>query len=254
MWSFGRRRDPERPRFPLPCHRGRHPRRRYTINLPDTVGYATSDETHLSTIPGARTNADRAIFSAHCHDVRPRRREHRARSRAAPASAECTISGSERRRNASLEELVMAFRVSTTVCRDTGSKRTGPYERANCSPSSRADRSRPARQSSAAMRIRGRYPSGRCAQDPRMRTEAADVGPADRDSSPAHWPHAVAEPVRASVRSRLRISSRCTPSSRLPSIALSATANSGASSSTATRRPAPAASRRAADAGYGRRV
>jgi 2-isopropylmalate synthase len=41
-----------------------------TINLPDTVGYSTPDETHdfFRRIRERVTNADRVTFSAHCHD------------------------------------------------------------------------------------------------------------------------------------------------------------------------------------------
>src|SRR5918999_2779040 len=41
-----------------------------TINLPDTVGYSTPDETYefFRTIRERVPNADKVIFSAHCHD------------------------------------------------------------------------------------------------------------------------------------------------------------------------------------------
>src|SRR5262245_42298300 len=41
-----------------------------TINLPDTVGYATSDEirSFFAGLVGRVPNADRAVFSTHCHD------------------------------------------------------------------------------------------------------------------------------------------------------------------------------------------
>src|SRR6185295_11412308 len=41
-----------------------------TINLPDTVGYATPDDIRefFLTVLGRVPNADRAVFSAHCHD------------------------------------------------------------------------------------------------------------------------------------------------------------------------------------------
>jgi 2-isopropylmalate synthase len=41
-----------------------------TINLPDTVGYATPDEIRdfFTTVRATVSNADKAIFSAHCHD------------------------------------------------------------------------------------------------------------------------------------------------------------------------------------------
>ena len=75
-----------------------------TINLPDTVGYATPDETRdfFASIRARVFNADRAIFSAHCHDdlglavmnsLSPRCRAARVRSSArstASASARAT--------------------------------------------------------------------------------------------------------------------------------------------------------------------
>src|SRR5215216_1946661 len=41
-----------------------------TVNLPDTVGYSTPDETFefFNTIRTRVPNADKIIFSAHCHD------------------------------------------------------------------------------------------------------------------------------------------------------------------------------------------
>src|SRR5439155_7460025 len=41
-----------------------------TINLPDTVGYGTPDETRdfFAGVCARVPNADRAVFSAHCHD------------------------------------------------------------------------------------------------------------------------------------------------------------------------------------------
>src|SRR5438309_9743308 len=86
-----------------------------TINLPDTVGYATSDETRdffaglLTRVP----NADRAIFSAHCHDdLGLAVANSIAAVQGGARQIECTINGiGERAGNASLEELVMAFRV-----------------------------------------------------------------------------------------------------------------------------------------------
>ena len=86
-----------------------------TVNLPDTVGYATSDETReffagvLQRVP----NADKAIFSAHCHDdLGLAVANSIAALQGGARQIECTINGiGERAGNASLEELVMAFRV-----------------------------------------------------------------------------------------------------------------------------------------------
>jgi 2-isopropylmalate synthase len=86
-----------------------------TINLPDTVGYATADEIReffadlLQRVP----NSNRAIFSAHCHDdLGLAVANSIAAVQGGARQIECTINGiGERAGNASLEELVMAFRV-----------------------------------------------------------------------------------------------------------------------------------------------
>ena len=86
-----------------------------TVNLPDTVGYSTPDEIEeffrsiLSSVP----NADKAIFSAHCHDdLGLAVANTLAALRAGARQVECTINGiGERAGNASLEEIVMSTRV-----------------------------------------------------------------------------------------------------------------------------------------------
>jgi 2-isopropylmalate synthase len=86
-----------------------------TINLPDTVGYATSDEirTFFTDLIARVPNANRAIFSAHCHDdLGLAVANSIAAVQGGARQIECTINGiGERAGNASLEELVMAFRV-----------------------------------------------------------------------------------------------------------------------------------------------
>ncbi len=86
-----------------------------TINLPDTVGYSTPDElfeffkTVLATVP----NADRAVFSAHCHDdLGLAVANTHAAIAGGVRQVECTINGiGERAGNASLEEIVMGLKV-----------------------------------------------------------------------------------------------------------------------------------------------
>jgi 2-isopropylmalate synthase len=86
-----------------------------TINLPDTVGYATPDELReffieiLARVP----NAGRAVFSTHCHDdLGLAVANSLAAIQGGVRQVECTINGiGERAGNASLEELVMALRV-----------------------------------------------------------------------------------------------------------------------------------------------
>ena len=86
-----------------------------TINLPDTVGYSTPDEIFefFTTVMTRVPNADKAVFSAHCHDdLGLAVANTLAALQAGVRQVECTINGiGERAGNASLEEIVMATRV-----------------------------------------------------------------------------------------------------------------------------------------------
>ena len=86
-----------------------------TINLPDTVGYSTPDEIYdfFKTVRASVRNADRAVFSAHCHDdLGLAVANTHAAITAGVRQVECTINGiGERAGNASLEEIVMGFKV-----------------------------------------------------------------------------------------------------------------------------------------------
>jgi 2-isopropylmalate synthase len=86
-----------------------------TVNLPDTVGYATPDEIgdFFRTILGRVPSADKAVFSAHCHDdLGLAVANTHAAIRAGARQVECTINGiGERAGNASMEEIVMGFKV-----------------------------------------------------------------------------------------------------------------------------------------------
>jgi 2-isopropylmalate synthase len=86
-----------------------------TINLPDTVGYATPDEIgeFFTTIRSRVPNSDKAVFSAHCHDdLGLAVANTHAAVAAGVRQVECTINGiGERAGNASLEEIVMGMRV-----------------------------------------------------------------------------------------------------------------------------------------------
>jgi 2-isopropylmalate synthase len=86
-----------------------------TINLPDTVGYATPDEIgeFFVTIRARVPNSDKAVFSAHCHDdLGLAVANTHAAVTAGVRQVECTINGvGERAGNASLEEIVMGMRV-----------------------------------------------------------------------------------------------------------------------------------------------
>ena len=86
-----------------------------TINLPDTVGYSTPEEIEefFTEVRTRVPNADKAIFSAHCHDdLGLAVANSLAAVNAGVRQIECTINGiGERAGNASLEEVVMATRV-----------------------------------------------------------------------------------------------------------------------------------------------
>ena len=86
-----------------------------TINLPDTVGYCTPDEIErfFTDVIGRVPNADKAVFSTHCHDdLGLAVANSLAAVHAGCRQVECTINGvGERAGNASLEEIVMVTRV-----------------------------------------------------------------------------------------------------------------------------------------------
>jgi 2-isopropylmalate synthase len=85
-----------------------------TINLPDTVGYATPEEYKkmFEDIRARVPDADKAIFSVHCHDDLGMAVANSLAGVAGGArQVECTINGlGERAGNAALEEIVMAIR------------------------------------------------------------------------------------------------------------------------------------------------
>ena len=86
-----------------------------TVNLPDTVGYATPEDLRefFEDIIRRVPNAARAIFSTHCHDdLGLAVANSLAAIQGGVRQVECTINGiGERAGNASLEEIVMALRV-----------------------------------------------------------------------------------------------------------------------------------------------
>ena len=90
-----------------------------TINIPDTVGYATPEEYEalfrmvIERVP----NSDKAIFSAHCHnDLGLAVANSLAGIRGGARQVECTINGiGERAGNAALEEIVMAIKTRNDV-------------------------------------------------------------------------------------------------------------------------------------------
>ncbi len=85
-----------------------------TVNIPDTVGYATPKELE-AVIHALRTRVrgcDRAVLSVHCHnDLGLAVANSMAAIHAGAGQVECTVNGiGERAGNASLEEIVMGLR------------------------------------------------------------------------------------------------------------------------------------------------
>ena len=86
-----------------------------TINLPDTVGFSTPDEISdfFTRIRTRVPNADKVVFSTHCHDdLGLGVANSIAAVHGGARQVECTVNGiGERAGNAALEEIVMAFHV-----------------------------------------------------------------------------------------------------------------------------------------------
>ena len=130
-----------------------------TINIPDTVGYATPDEFRdlirmlLERVP----NADKAVFSTHCHnDLGLAVANSLDGVIGGARQIECTINGlGERAGNAALEEVVMAIRTRADVHALLHRDR---HARCSCAPRSWCRRSPPSR-SSTTRRSSARTPS-----------------------------------------------------------------------------------------------
>jgi 2-isopropylmalate synthase len=90
-----------------------------TINLPDTVGYATPADIRefFEYVRANVPNSDKAVFSAHCHDdLGLAVANSLSAVQGGVRQIECTINGiGERAGNASLEEIVMAMRVRNDI-------------------------------------------------------------------------------------------------------------------------------------------
>jgi 2-isopropylmalate synthase len=90
-----------------------------TINIPDTVGYAVPEEfgALIRMLRERVPNADKAIFSTHCHnDLGLAVANSLAGVAAGARQIECTINGlGERAGNAALEEVVMAINTRNDV-------------------------------------------------------------------------------------------------------------------------------------------
>ncbi|NNJ25870.1 2-isopropylmalate synthase [Alienimonas chondri] len=85
-----------------------------TVNIPDTVGYATPQQYFdvIKMLKESVPNIDRAIISTHCHDdLGLAAANTLAGLEAGARQVECTINGiGERAGNAALEEIVMALK------------------------------------------------------------------------------------------------------------------------------------------------
>jgi 2-isopropylmalate synthase len=85
-----------------------------TVNIPDTVGYATPFQMHhvIKSLRERVRGIDRAVISMHCHDdLGLAVANSLAGVEAGAGQVECTINGlGERAGNCSLEEVVMALR------------------------------------------------------------------------------------------------------------------------------------------------
>src|SRR5207249_7659176 len=83
-----------------------------TVNLPDTVGYSVPEEYGALIGRMAKALGDSAVVSVHCHDdLGLAVANSIAAVQAGARQIECTVNGiGERAGNASLEEIVMAFK------------------------------------------------------------------------------------------------------------------------------------------------
>lgn len=90
-----------------------------TVNIPDTVGYATPQHMYnvISMLKNRVPNIDKAVISTHCHDdLGLAVANSLAAVEAGAGQIECTINGiGERAGNCSLEEVVMALRTRHDV-------------------------------------------------------------------------------------------------------------------------------------------
>lgn len=92
-----------------------------TVNIPDTVGYATPAHYHrvITHLKQHVANIDQAVISTHCHnDLGLAVANSLAAVEAGARQVECTINGlGERAGNAALEEIVMALRTRSDYYR-----------------------------------------------------------------------------------------------------------------------------------------
>ena len=127
-----------------------------TVNIPDTVGYATPAHygSVIRTLEERVPNIDKAVISVHCHnDLGLAVANSLAGVENGAGQIECTINGiGERAGNCSLEEVVMAMRTRQRLLplRHAASTRSGWCPPAGWSRTSPACRCSGTRRSSAA--------------------------------------------------------------------------------------------------------
>ena len=115
-----------------------------TVNIPDTVGYATPRhmDNVIRTLRQRVPNIDKAVISVHCHnDLGMAVANSLAAVEAGAGQVECTINGiGERAGNCSLEEIVMApaHPARLLPCRHRASTPSGSSPPAGWCPTSRA--------------------------------------------------------------------------------------------------------------------
>ena len=168
MWSFRRR--TRRAATAISCAASSRPRST-PARRPSTCPTRSATRRRKTCASSSRTssrrvpNADRAIFSTHCHDdLGLAVANSLAAIQGGVRQVECTINGiGERAGNASLEEIVMALRVrQDRLPYDTGDRLGARCStRASCCRGSPTSRSRRTRRSSAATRSRTRPASTR---------------------------------------------------------------------------------------------
>ncbi|MFO0791646.1 MAG: 2-isopropylmalate synthase [Pirellulales bacterium] len=99
-----------------------------TVNIPDTVGYATPAHfgSVIKTLKNRVPNIDRAVISVHCHnDLGLAVANSLAAVENGAGQVECTVNGiGERAGNCSLEEVVMAMRTRSDYYHTTTAIRT----------------------------------------------------------------------------------------------------------------------------------
>ena len=204
-----------------------------TVNIPDTVGYATP--THMGnvirTLRNRVPNIDKAVISVHCHnDLGMAVANSLAAVEAGAGQVECTINGlGERAGNCSLEEIVMALRTRNDYYHaDTAHQHppAGAHQPAGGQHHRHPGAAEQGHRRPERLRPRGRHPPGRHAQGThhlrdhaargrRLLDERSGAGQAQRPGRPGrprqgHGLHA--SPASSSTRSSS--SSRCWPTRR----------------------------------------